>query len=417
MSNLQFKKATKEQARLRLALFGPSGSGKTYSALRIAAGLGGSIAVIDTERGSASKYADRFEFDVLELETRNITTYRQAIEAANQAGYNVLIIDSLTHAWQELLADIDKIAKGRYGGNRWSAWSDGTPMQNNLIDTLLTCNCHIIATMRSKTEWAVQQDEKGKVKPVRMGLAPEQGKGIEYEFDMLMEISPDHSAVIIKDRTGKYQDEMIELPDEEFGTALANWLSDGAAPQPRQDDKTEKYRARWNELTNEATVLGIQFDKLPENAAPGRIIEEGQKLGRLIAIHKERADLWEQYEQLYQECHSLGIESEYISIESTNTEIKAAVELLKNKLEMSMSAVTFDPTSISPTIHVNEFYALVIETVPHYKHKNHIINAWKLIQGGDAQLCNPDGTLTMNPRDVWTLLKEHADAHHEEKVA
>lgn len=232
MSKLQFTKATKEQAKLRLALFGPSGAGKTYTALRMATGMGGNIAVIDTERGSASKYADRFEFDVLELGSRNIATYCQAIEAANQAEYNVLIIDSLTHAWQELLADIDKIAKARYRGNRWSAWSDGTPMQHELIDTLLSCNCHIIATMRSKTEWATQ-NENGKIKPIRVGLAPEQGKGIEYEFDMLMEISPEHIAVVLKDRTGKYQDEMIELPGEEFGQSLAEWLKEGVVPKTR----------------------------------------------------------------------------------------------------------------------------------------------------------------------------------------
>ena len=84
MSAFQFKKATKSQSKLRLGLVGPSGSGKTFTALQIATGLGGSIAVIDSERGSASKYADLFDFDVLELQTFSPKTYVNAIKAAIQ---------------------------------------------------------------------------------------------------------------------------------------------------------------------------------------------------------------------------------------------------------------------------------------------------------------------------------------------
>ena len=124
---MQFTKATKSSVKLRLALFGPSGSGKTYTSLRMATGLGGKIAVIDTERGSASKYADRFTFDVLELPTRTVDTYVEAIAAAETAGYEVLIIDSLSHAWQELLVEIDRLAKAKYRGNSLCAWSEGTP--------------------------------------------------------------------------------------------------------------------------------------------------------------------------------------------------------------------------------------------------------------------------------------------------
>jgi hypothetical protein len=233
----QFVKATKEQAKLRLALFGPSGAGKTYSALRIASGMSGKLAVIDTERGSASKYADRFEFDVLELEDKTIEVYCQAIDAAAKAGYGVLIVDSLSHAWQELLEEIDKLAKNKYRGNTWSAWSDGTPKQRQLVDAILAYPGHIIATMRSKTEWTTQTNSSGKAQPVRVGLAPEQGKGIEYEFDLLMELSVDHAATVLKDRTGKFQDQIIDKPGEDFGEKLAAWLSSGEAPAPREEVK------------------------------------------------------------------------------------------------------------------------------------------------------------------------------------
>lgn len=229
--SIQFTRATKRQAKLRLALFGPSGSGKTFTALRVATGLGSPIAVIDTERGSASKYADRFAFDVLDLEDRSVDGYVAAIQVAQGAGYHVLIIDSLSHAWQELLIEIDNLARAKYRGNTWSAWSEGTPKQRVLVDAILGFGGHVMATMRSKTEWATET-ENGKNKPVRVGLAPEQGKGIEYEFDMLIELSTDHIANIIKDRTGKYQDKIIPKPGEQLGQELAAWLEDEALPAP-----------------------------------------------------------------------------------------------------------------------------------------------------------------------------------------
>jgi hypothetical protein len=237
---VQFQPATKAQAKLRAALTGPSGSGKTMSALRMATGIGGRIAVIDTERGSASKYADRFQFDTCQLADRTIDGYIAALQAAAKAGYDVLVIDSLSHGWQELLQEVDRLAKARFGGNTWAAWSEGTPKQRRLIDAILEWPGHVIGTMRSKTEWNQQTDDKtGRLRPVRIGLAPEQGKGIEYEFDLLVELSADHVATVIKDRTGKFQDRVIEKPDEAFGRALAEWLAEGVPARQRAAPASE----------------------------------------------------------------------------------------------------------------------------------------------------------------------------------
>lgn len=260
-----FTKATKEQAKLRLAIFGPSGSGKTFTSLRLATGLGGKVAFIDTERGSASKYADRFNFDVLELDAahRNIESYCTAINAAQQAGYNILIIDSLTHAWHELLDEVDKLARSKYRGNTWSAWSEGTPKQRRLVDSILGFDGHVIATMRTKTEWTTQDAGNGKTRPVRVGLAPEQGKGIEYEFDLLMELSVDHIGTVIKDRTGKYQDETIKEPDENLGRELAEWLQQGEPikQKPKPERPPMPLVTTWDELRAAAvTTLGYNHD-------------------------------------------------------------------------------------------------------------------------------------------------------------
>ncbi len=95
-----FKKATKAQAKARLLFSGASGSGKTTAALTVASQLGKRIAFIDTEAGSASLYADRFDFDVLELSPPYAPErFTEAIEAAEQAGYEVIVIDSITHEW------------------------------------------------------------------------------------------------------------------------------------------------------------------------------------------------------------------------------------------------------------------------------------------------------------------------------
>lgn len=247
-----FKKATKEKAKLRLALFGVSGSGKTYTALRIATGLageGGRIAVIDTERNSACKYSDRFNFDVCDAKKPSIENLKMFIDEARS--YDVLIIDSMTHAWLELLQEVEKLAKTKFGGNTWSAWSEGTPKQMSLINALLDFPGHIIATMRVETNWTTVTNEKGKVVPVRVGEAPKQGKGIEYEFDMLMQISPEHDALVIKDRTSKYQDEVIQLPDEEFGKALGEWLQDGGVAKTKETKQKTK------------VVEEVEYDEVP----------------------------------------------------------------------------------------------------------------------------------------------------------
>lgn len=227
---MKFKKAEKTQSKLRLAVYGPSGSGKTFTALRMATGMGGAIGFIDTERGSAQKYADRFNFDVMDLDDKSIVGgYIPAIAVA-ASQYPILIIDSLSHGWEELLEEVDQLARVKFRGNTWSAWSEGTPKQKQLINTILNYPGHIIVTMRSDTEWSQEKDERGKIKPVKIGLKPRQGKGIEYEFDMLMELNLEHYATVSKDRTGKYQDKIIEKPGEDFGRDLIAWLSAGQAP-------------------------------------------------------------------------------------------------------------------------------------------------------------------------------------------
>ncbi len=225
-----FKRAERKKAKLRLALCGPSGSGKTYSALLIAQGLGGAIALIDSERSSGSLYSHLCEYDVADLEPPYTPQkYINALLAAEKAGYSVVIIDSLTHPWAGqggLLEEVDK-RKGK--GNDFTAWREITPQHNALVDAILQSKCHVIATMRSKTAYDMVKDERtGKVKPVKVGLAPVQRDGMEYEFTAVLDLDVErHFATSSKDRTGLF-DGQVFAPTVETGRNLLAWLETGA---------------------------------------------------------------------------------------------------------------------------------------------------------------------------------------------
>lgn len=223
-----FKKAERKQAKLRLALAGPSGAGKTYSALLIAKGLGGKIAVLDTEKGSASLYSDLVDFDVVDL-TAPFTPerYIEVITAAEAAGYDTLIIDSYSHEWTGpggCLEDNEKLAHSKFKGNTWAAWNETTPRHRKLTNKILGSSLHIICTMRSKTE-TVQGEGK---KIIKLGMKSEQRDGTDYEFTVVLDVSHDtHEAVASKDRTRLFNG--YEVITEETGRKLIAWLNGGTS--------------------------------------------------------------------------------------------------------------------------------------------------------------------------------------------
>lgn len=243
---MQFQKAQRKKAKLRLGIGGPSGSGKTMGALLIAKGIGGRIAVIDTERDSASLYAEPIkladgtmfqppEFDALSLEPPYAPErFIEAIRAAENAGYDICIIDSTTAEWSGLggcLELVDHIAKANFGGNSYMAWSAITPRHRAFLDAMLRSSMHIIATIRSKTETA-QVDDGRKKKVVKLGMKAEQRDGIEYEFTTVLDLIHDgHFAVASKDRTGLFAGDPERI-SEETGRKVMNWLESGEEPAP-----------------------------------------------------------------------------------------------------------------------------------------------------------------------------------------
>lgn len=233
VSDLVFAPATKAKAKARLALAGPSGSGKTYTALVTATALGKSIAVIDTERGSASKYAGKsgFKFDALEMHRFDPRELVKALAVAADAGYETVVVDSLSHFWMGtdgMLEQVDNAAKRSYGGNSFGGWKEARPMERQMIDALLAYPGHVIVTMRTKSEWVVEQNAKGRNEPKKIGTKPEQRDGIEYEFDVVGDMDLENNLVVSKTRCSALAGAVINRPDEKFAATILEWLDDGA---------------------------------------------------------------------------------------------------------------------------------------------------------------------------------------------
>jgi len=231
-----FTKAVKHESKLRLAVTGPSGSGKTYTSLAIAAELadGKPVAVVDTEHGSASKYADLFAFDVVNMVAPfHPDRFVEMIREAAAAGYAVIVLDSLTHAWQGtggMLDLVDEIAKRKTGGNGFAAWKDATPIQNRLIDAIVGAQIHVIATMRSKQDYVQDKDDRGKTQIRKVGMAAQQREGFEYEFDVVMDMDIDNNGIVSKTRCPALTGRVFRQPGRDVADILANWLRGAPAP-------------------------------------------------------------------------------------------------------------------------------------------------------------------------------------------
>jgi len=250
MSRSNFQQASKQQARARIGFSGPSGSGKTMWALQWASVLAGNnkVALIDTERGSASLYADRFNFDVLEM-TPPFHPDRlvDALRDARESGYKVVIIDSLTHFWsgQGGVLELVDEASARFKGNSHAAWQVGTPIQQRMVDALLGFEGHVIATMRAKTEWVMEQGINGKTAPRKVGLAPQQRADIEFEFTLFLDLDHLHRATVSKTRFDVFADKVFNPEESERSAALfADWLTQGKTVASNTAHEALSYRIR-----------------------------------------------------------------------------------------------------------------------------------------------------------------------------
>ena len=223
---MDLRQSTKKQAKIKLSLAGCSGSGKTYSSLLLAYGMTNDwskIAIIDTEHGSADLYAHLGNYNVLTLKAPYTPeNYIKAIEVCEKAGMEVIIVDSISQTWEYLLE-----LHSNMQGNSFTNWGKITPRQNSFVQKILTSSSHIIATMRTKQDY-VLNEKNGKLVPEKVGLKTIMRDGIDYEFTIVLDINMKHHAKASKDRTNLFMDKPEFTITPETGKTILDWCNDGA---------------------------------------------------------------------------------------------------------------------------------------------------------------------------------------------
>jgi hypothetical protein len=265
---MEFEEATKEAAKARIALTGPAGSGKTYTALMLAFGLGEKVAVIDTERGSASKYVGRngWRFQTIKPTSFAPLSLVDHLGKAAGRGFDVVVIDSLSHYWAGADGMLEQVDK-RSGANKFaSGWKVVGPEEKKMVDAILAFPGHVIATLRVKTEYVLETNDRGKQEPRRVGLKPIQRDGIEHEFDLVGDLDLSNTLTVSKSRIeGVDIGAAYTKPGVELAVKVAEFLADGAQVPPVME-----YRERAMELDSVddlrklfEEVAGHQLDGAP----------------------------------------------------------------------------------------------------------------------------------------------------------
>ena len=248
---MAFQKAVRTQVKVRVGLIGPSGAGKTYSALRMATGMAkaigeqtgtpGKILFLDTEARRGLIYADEFDYFYEELQAPySPDLFLAKLKDAEAEGMDIVILDSTSHEWQYLLAKVSELKKSGRFKNEFSVWDQVTPLHDKFIDGILRSKCHIIANMRGKDQY-VMEEKDGKQKPKKLGVGPQMRDGFEYEFHVSLLIDQvSHIATVAKDNTKRWEDKKNNVCEdmitEEDGAYLIRWANEGEAipvPAPK----------------------------------------------------------------------------------------------------------------------------------------------------------------------------------------
>jgi len=224
--------ATEIQSKARIGLAGPAGSGKTWTGLLLATELaqGAPIIVIDSENRSSAKYAKDFLFKVLPLKAPySPAQYVAAIKFAELQQPGVIFVDGISQAWagEGGALEMADQAAARYQNNKFAGWRDVTPEHNKLVDSLVHCQTHLIISLRTKTEYILVDNGKGKTKPEKVGMAPIQREGMDYEMDIVLEMTIKHQALVSKTRMHSIDSKIYDPPTAELGKEILAWLSSG----------------------------------------------------------------------------------------------------------------------------------------------------------------------------------------------
>lgn len=268
---MEIKRAKREYRNLKIGVGGVTGTGKTLGALKLAFGITGDwskICVIDSENGSASLYAHLGPFDVINLPAFDANTYIDAINMVLKTGnYNVMIIDSMTHEWSGpggILDYVEKMAETITRGNTYAAWKYGTALHNKFVDAWLLAPIHVICTMRKKDDTIIEQNDKGKATPRKVGLKNIQRDGLDYEFDLAIDIHKNHHCSVDKDRTMLFNGAPPFELTESVGQKLIAWSKAGVSvstPASAVEDNTQEKPVESQPESDVAKKTGYQGTK------------------------------------------------------------------------------------------------------------------------------------------------------------
>lgn len=257
-----FQKADGSNVKLKMALVGASGTGKTYTALQLASGLGKKIAMVDTENGSSQLYSKVFNFDVDVLKDYSPNSYKNAIDNAIKYKYDVLIIDSLSHEWEGtggILQMVENETLKSQSKNSFTAWKNPSKLHTDLIYTILHAPIHIIVTMRAKSDYVIQEDERGKKSVMKVGLKPIQRDGVEFEFDVVGRFVGNAVLYIEKTRINEIFDRTLAIEDltPELGKKIFSYLQ--AIPTSPSNDEVPD-----DEVIPEAKNVATEAKQVPK---------------------------------------------------------------------------------------------------------------------------------------------------------
>ena len=291
---IQIRKAERSQSKLRIGLSGPSGSGKTYSALRLGRGLASGwekVILIDSENGSGELYSDLGPYNVITLKAPfSPEIYIEAIQAAEDSGAEVIILDSTSHEWDGkggCLEINEKLASAKYKGNTWAAWSETTPRHQKFIQAITSSQCHIITTQRSKTDTIQTEDKKIK----KVGMKDIQREGFEYELTTNFNIDREgHLAIASKDRTTLFIDRDPFLIDESTGKELIDWnrkAAPAAAGQTASEMRLAGKKGQIISLVNSLSEVPIEGERESKGAQYAAIIKSLTELDLVEANYDE----------------------------------------------------------------------------------------------------------------------------------
>lgn len=288
----EIKKATKTQARLRMAIHGPSGCGKTYTTLRISTSLCKRVCLIDTECGSASKYADKFDFDVIELtDDYNPERLVEMLKYIAGQGYDGIVVDSMTHFWNgsggflELVDNEVKRMKAK--GNKpdsFAAWKAIDPVYKRMVHAMHTSPSHVMVTLRAKTEYAKVEGDNGKTKIQKIGLAPEMRDNFQYEMDVEGMLDLEHNLAIGKTRCEALDGMVFTKAGEDVAGILRGWLSSGAPAAPRAKSDFERISELF-EIAETEDALASLRDQVNSCFKAGKISKD--ETGKLVELNKK----------------------------------------------------------------------------------------------------------------------------------